>query len=101
MAAGVLTTRAGVGTVDTPVVADIEVRAPDRTAPRAAYAARTHRIFDDPPPPTLVLKVKWDVGRGEVSYQAMNFKPIDTEGATYASSATLAAYLGVAATLPV
>ena len=51
-------------------------------------------------PYKIVLKVKWDVGRGEVSYLAMNFKPIDTEGATYASSGTLAAYLGVAATLP-
>ena len=31
---------------------------------------------------------------------AINFKPIDTDGAAYASSATLAAYLDVAATLP-
>eukprot|EP00966_Prymnesium_polylepis_P334555 7389926-Prymnesium_polylepis.1 len=55
MAAGVLTTRAGVGTVDAPVVADIEVPAPVRTAPRAAFAVRSHRMSDDPPPSTLSL----------------------------------------------
>ena len=47
----------------------------------------------------VVIKVKWDAARNEVGYLAMNFKPITTEGATYASSASLAAFLGVADTL--
>eukprot|EP00966_Prymnesium_polylepis_P009185 211779-Prymnesium_polylepis.1 len=55
MAAGVLTSRAGVGTVETPVVADIEVRAHFRTAPRATFARLSARNSNDPPRPTLSL----------------------------------------------
>eukprot|EP00966_Prymnesium_polylepis_P216370 5008778-Prymnesium_polylepis.1 len=47
----------------------------------------------------FVVKVSWNKNRGEVSYLLMHAKPIDTEGASFASSATIASFLGVVDTL--
>jgi hypothetical protein len=47
----------------------------------------------------VVIKVKWDAARGEVGYLVMNFKVIDTEGATYQISVSLASWLGIAGTV--
>ena len=66
---------------------------------KSASAIRTEAAALNMIPFKLVMKVSWNAARGEVSYLLMHAKQIDTEGASYASSATVASFLGIADTL--
>ena len=66
---------------------------------KSASALRTEAAALNMMPFKIVMKVTWNAARNEVSYLLTHAKQIDTEGATYASSATVASFLGIADTL--
>ena len=66
---------------------------------KSASAIRTEAAALNMIPYKFVIKISWNAARGEVSYLLMHAKQIDTEGASYASSATVASFLGIADTL--
>eukprot|EP00966_Prymnesium_polylepis_P034592 804658-Prymnesium_polylepis.1 len=66
---------------------------------KSAAALRTEAAALVMMPFKIVIKVQWNAARGEVSYMLMHAKQINTEGASYASSATVATFLGIADTL--
>ena len=66
---------------------------------KSAAALRTEAAALNMMPFKIVIKVSWNAARNEVSYLLTHAKQIDTEGATYASSTTVASFLGIADTL--
>eukprot|EP00966_Prymnesium_polylepis_P336444 7391578-Prymnesium_polylepis.1 len=63
---------------------------------KSASEIRTESAALNMMPFKTVIKIGWNATRGEVSYLLMHARQIDTEGATYSSSPSLASYLGIA-----